>query len=1193
MAGEPQKEFIDKLKALTGNTVVGYSANDSLVTAIAKIAATLDHPARFYASETPDEYLNFTGFSTVKGDGTAKVLPPDSSGSSGVLLTSGKVSLKTGAVIGTTPLLLASGAAFSLPVTTAGQYRRLAIKQTATAFYAVFGAAYSGAYSYAALEDPGTLWLQAPGTPVCFIDLQAYSNGGSTAFKTALSSTNVVENNVGGTSPMIYEVANVSDRGRLVVNQDRNLRLVNGGNWQWAATTSTLTWSDAAQIEVPGVATSANNILAGSLVVADDQVIYADINRSGSGGNITLVAAAASSVSVSDNRTVIGYRTGTSLYLGINSSILYADGDNRPIGALVNVSSSQEYDAGVFSDDLVTIDLSKGVAQKFQLTNPNAQIKLTNGIAGVTYTVRGYFDRFIPYNGALGLYPNSVVSSHITQNLTTEPHGQFIISATCAPDNEYLVSIYNYDGLQLKTTNIDSIVPGNFSSDIAGFIRGTQLFLWGNNGAGQLGRGDVQVRPVVSEALPLLVSKAAIGQGFVCAIEASTGLAWTWGSNSGGRLGTGNITARSSPTSVLGGRSYSDVYCAPDASILIEGSTGYAWTWGVTSPYGKLGTGDILNYSSPVSVLGARSYSKVVMSSGNSSYAIEASTGCIWAWGLNYYGQLGTGNTSNASSPVSVVGGRSFKDIAAGAAAVVAIEASTGYAWSWGYNLFVVSSSYNLGDDQYSPVSVVGGRSWSKVVAAYDSNNSGEATFLALEGSTGKVYGWGTDLQGYPSIFFGTSSPTLVKPKSHTTIGASGGINTNGGALNKSSIYGVEASVGALYTLYPSYYALDPATFHTPVPTDPSATIYSRSYKFFGSDGISRRSIFLEASTGYAYCWGYSGSMGSGTYFSATGTSSPVSVLGGRSYKFTSSGYDTALAIEGSTGYAWTWGQDISTGALGNGTVGTIALSPVSVLGGRSYSKAAAMLSNVVAIEASTGYAWAWGSNGAGQLGNGTMANSSSPVSVLGGRSYSDVHGSGQNVAMIEGSTGYLWTFGSGYLGALGTGSADSASSPVSVLGARSYSAVKVGITSTVAIEGSTGFAWAWGNGAIGDGTAPSASINSSPVSVLGARSYSSLCNINFTSTNYGFIALEGSTGLAWAWGSTTFGLLGMNTKDASSPTSVYGGRSFNQVLFTGEYIIAQEGATGSYYTWGSVNNYNVAPPRSVATFVPSRRNPK
>ncbi len=62
-----------------------------------------------------------------------------------------------------------------------------------------------------------------------------------------------------------------------------------------------------------------------------------------------------------------------------------------------------------------------------------------------------------------------------------------------------------------------------------------------------------------------------------------------------------------------------------------------------------------------------------------------AQGGAAYCWGLNWYGQLGSGTTTSTTSPVAVTGGHTFTQIAAGQYHTCALDTS-GSAYCWGYN---------------------------------------------------------------------------------------------------------------------------------------------------------------------------------------------------------------------------------------------------------------------------------------------------------------------------------------------------------------------------------------------------------------------------------------------------------------------------------------------------------------------------
>ena len=116
--------------------------------------------------------------------------------------------------------------------------------------------------------------------------------------------------------------------------QDHTMRLISGGFWSYANSTGTLSWSASAFVAIPGLADSANTLLSGSVVLADGQVAYTTINRSGAGGNITLSAIASSAYVQTDYSVIVARRVGPVIYFGLNDSIMtLQDGESKQIGS--------------------------------------------------------------------------------------------------------------------------------------------------------------------------------------------------------------------------------------------------------------------------------------------------------------------------------------------------------------------------------------------------------------------------------------------------------------------------------------------------------------------------------------------------------------------------------------------------------------------------------------------------------------------------------------------------------------------------------------------------------------------------------------------------------------------------------------------------------------------------------------------
>ena len=286
--------------------------------------------------------------------------------------------------------------------------------------------------------------------------------------------------------------------------------------------------------------------------------------------------------------------------------------------------------------------------------------------------------------------------------------------------------------------------------------------------------------------------------------------------------------------------------------------------------------------------------------------------------------------------------------------------------------------------------------------------------------------------------------------------------------------------------------------------------------------------------SGSAWSWGANafGRLGDNT---TTSRSSPVSVVGGFSDWCQISVGDHTAAVR-TSGSAWAWGCN-GTGQLGDNTI-TSRSSPVSVVGGFSdWCQVSAAEAHIGAVRTG-GSAWAWGFNATGQLGDNTVTNRSSPVSVVGGFSdWCQVSAASIHTAAVR-TGGSAWAWGSNGQGRLGDNTATNRSSPVSVVGGFSdWCQISAGFSHTAAVRtGGSAWSWGWNNsGQLGDYTTTS---RSSPVSVVGG--FTNWCQV---SAGYAHTAAVRFNSTAWAWGGNTCGRLGDNTTtNRSSPVSIVGG---------------------------------------------------
>jgi YD repeat-containing protein len=311
-----------------------------------------------------------------------------------------------------------------------------------------------------------------------------------------------------------------------------------------------------------------------------------------------------------------------------------------------------------------------------------------------------------------------------------------------------------------------------------------------------------------------------------------------------------------------------------------------------------------------------------------------------------------------------------------------------------------------------------------------------------------------------------------------------------------------------------------------------------------------------------AWAWGFNGSgqLGDNTIVSKR---SPVSVVGGfTDWCQVSAGNSLTAALK-TDGTLWAWGYN-GQGQLGDNTVANKS-SPVSVVGGFcDWRQVSAGSRHLLGVRTG-GTAWAWGCNGQGRLGDDTLTNRSSPVSVVGGfTDWCRVSAGGEHSLGVR-QNGTAWAWGYNGQGRLGDNTTVSKRSPVSVVGGfTDWCQVLAGFTHSLAVR-TDGTAWAWGCnafGKLGDNTTVS---KSSPVSVVGG--FTDWCQVS-TGGNNNVGLRQGGT--AWAWGNNQYGQIGDDTTvSKSSPVSVVGGfTDWCQVSASSHSLGVRQ--NGTAWAWGN-----------------------
>ena len=193
------------------------------------------------------------------------------------------------------------------------------------------------------------------------------------------------------------------------------------------------------------------------------------------------------------------------------------------------------------------------------------------------------------------------------------------------------------------------------------------------------------------------------------------GAMWGAGFNLYGQLGQGNTTTNySSPVQVGALTTWSTGSVGGWASFGIN-TSGELYSWGLNN-YGQLGTGNTTNYSSPVQVGALTTWDKVCGGGATQGNCAAIKTdGTLWTWGSGINGKNGTGSVSNVSSPVQVGGLTTWANVAVGDAHSIATTTG-GKLYAWGYNYYGNLGTGNT-TSYSSPVQIGALTSWLTIAA--------------------------------------------------------------------------------------------------------------------------------------------------------------------------------------------------------------------------------------------------------------------------------------------------------------------------------------------------------------------------------------------------------------------------------------------------------------------------------------------
>ncbi len=485
----------------------------------------------------------------------------------------------------------------------------------------------------------------------------------------------------------------------------------------------------------------------------------------------------------------------------------------------------------------------------------------------------------------------------------------------------YVVSSIPSDGADV------TVNPLATSHLVLGLVNGTS-YTFTVNASNSVGAGSDSLPS--SPIIPATVPGVPTGISAIPGITSAT-VNFTAASSNGGSAITG-YTVTSSP----GGLTATSI----SPPILIKGlvsGLSYKFTVHATNAIGNSAESVDSNAVTPLQTLTVMG--PVITGGFGHSVALKPD-GTLWAWGHNFYGQLGNGTTNDVSVPESI--GSSYAAVAAGDNHTLGLTADGGL-WTWGAN-----SSGQLGDGSQNvalkPQQIDSGY---KIVAA------GSLHSLAIK-LNGDLYAWGANNYGQLGNGNASSTPSPVFVGANF-IQVSAGISHTLGLKDDGSLYAWGANDHGQLG--------DGSTTARNAPGAPIDTNY------LAISAAGYHSIGLKKD-GTLWTWG-SNSNGELGNNSVGDVNKPTQITPGTLYRAIAAGFNHNLALD-TNHNLWTWGAN-DKGQFGNGST-TSSWVPIQIGTSGDFSYISAGTEYTVALK-NDGSVWAMGANWFGQIGDGTLAH--------------------------------------------------------------------------------------------------------------------------------------------------------------------------------------------------------------------------
>jgi len=234
----------------------------------------------------------------------------------------------------------------------------------------------------------------------------------------------------------------------------------------------------------------------------------------------------------------------------------------------------------------------------------------------------------------------------------------------------------------------------------------------------------------------------------------STGRVYAWGFNNSGQIGDATTTNRNIPTEITSRISgtVTSIAAGGNHSFALT-STGRVYAWGYNL-YGQIGDATKINRTVPTEITSRISGMVTSVAAGGNHSIALTSTGRIYTWGLNSSGEIGDATTTNRTTPTEITSriAVTASMISAGYSHSAAIT-STGRVYTWGSN-----SNGQIGDATTTNKNVPTEIS-SRINGTVTSISAGGIHTIVLT-STGRIVAWGYN--GYGQLGDSTNVDKII-----------------------------------------------------------------------------------------------------------------------------------------------------------------------------------------------------------------------------------------------------------------------------------------------------------------------------------------------------------------------------------------------------------------------------------------------